>query len=114
MLSRKVFESGIFPAVDLLATRSSLLSIDVVGERHYMLARQVQLILEKYESLQNIIAIIGESELSMADREAYSKAKELKRYFAQSMHVTQDLNGVPGEFVDREKMLAGVEEILSS
>ena len=114
VLSRKVFESGIFPAVDLLATRSSLLSIDVVGERHYMLARQVQLILEKYESLQNIIAIIGESELSMADREAYSKAKELKRYFAQSMHVTQDLNGVPGEFVDREKMLAGVEEILSS
>lgn len=114
VLSRKVFESGIFPAVDLLATRSALLSIDIVGERHYMLARQVQQILEKYESLQNIIAIIGESELSMADREAYSKAKELKRYFTQSMHVTQDLNGVAGEFVEREKMLAGVEEILSS
>jgi F-type H+-transporting ATPase subunit beta len=114
VLSRKVFEAGIFPAVDLLATRSSLLSVEVVGERHYMLVRQVQQILERYESLQNIIAIIGESELSMADREAYNKAKELKRYFAQPMFVTQDLNGIEGEFVDREKTLAGVEEIISA
>jgi F-type H+-transporting ATPase subunit beta len=113
VLSRKVFESGILPAVDLLATRSSLLSPEIVGERHYLLSRQVQQILEKYESLQNIIAIIGEAELSMADREAYNKAKELKRYFAQSMFVTENLNGQKGQFVDREKMLSGVEEILT-
>lgn len=114
VLSRKVFESGIFPAVDLLATRSALLSPEIVGERHYMLSRQVQQILEKYESLQNIIAIIGESELSMADREAYNKAKELKQFFAQPMFVTEDLNGIKGQFVDREKMLSGVEEILTT
>ncbi len=114
VLSRKVFESGIFPAVDLLATRSSLLSPEIVGERHYMLSRRVQQILEKYESLQNIIAIIGESELSLADREAYTKAKELKQYFAQPMFVTEDLNGIKGQFVDREDMLSGIEEILTT
>lgn len=113
VLSRKVFESGIFPAVDLLQTRSALVSPDIVGERHYLLVRRVQQILERYESLQNIIAIIGESELSLSDREAYDKAKRLIQFFSQAMFVTEDLNGNPGQFISREDTLAGVEEILA-
>lgn len=114
VLSRKIFESGIFPAVDLLATRSSLLTPDFVGERHYLLVRRVQQILERYRSLQSIIAIIGESELSLNDRVAYDKAKRLIQFFSQNMFVTEDLNGLKGQTFTREETLAGVEEILAS
>jgi len=113
VLSRKVFESGIFPAVDLLATRSSLLSPEFVGERHYVLVRQVQQILERHHSLQSIISIIGESELSISDREAYDKAQRLIEFFAQPMFVTEDLSGIKGKNFTREQTLAGVEEILA-
>lgn len=114
VLSRKIFESGIFPAVDLLATRSSLLTPDFVGERHYLLVRRVQQVLERYQSLQSIIAIIGESELSLNDRTAYDKAKRLIQFFSQNMFVTEDLNGLKGQMFTREETLAGVEEILAS
>lgn len=112
VLSRKVAEEGIRPAVDLIRTTSSLLSPDIVGERHYVLSVQVQSLLQKYESLRGIIAIIGENELSPADRADYAKAKTLIQYFSQKMFVMQDLNGVPGEFVKREDMLKGIEEII--
>jgi F-type H+-transporting ATPase subunit beta len=112
VLSRKVAEQGIRPAVDLIRTTSSLLSPDIVGERHYVLSVRVQALLQKYESLKGIIAIIGENELSPADRSDYAKAKKLIQYFSQNMHVMEDLNGVGGEIVTREEMLKGVEEIL--
>jgi F-type H+-transporting ATPase subunit beta len=112
VLSRKVAEQGIRPAVDLIHTTSSLLSPDVVGDRHYVLSVQVQALLEKHEQLKNIIAIIGENELSPADRADYAKAKKLIQYFSQSMFVTEDLNGQKGEYVPREQMLRGVEEII--
>jgi len=112
VLSRKVAEQGVRPAVDLIRTSSSLLSPDIVGERHYVLSVQVQALLQKYESLKNIIAIIGESELSPIDRADYAKAKKLIQYFSQSMHVTEDLNGQKGEYVSRAEMLKGVEEII--
>lgn len=112
VLSRAVAEQGIRPAVDLIRTSSSLLSPDIVGERHYVLSIQVQSLLQKYESLKGIIAIIGENELSPADRVEYAKAKKLIQYFSQNMHVMATLNGVEGEFVKREDMLSGVEEII--
>lgn len=112
VLSRKVSEQGIHPAVDLIKTRSSLLTPEIVGDRHYVLSVQVQALLRKYESLRGIIAIIGENELSPADRGDYAKAKKLIAFFSQETHVTEDISGKPGEYVGREDMLKGVEEIL--
>ncbi|MEI6237180.1 MAG: F0F1 ATP synthase subunit beta [Candidatus Saccharibacteria bacterium] len=112
VLSRKVAEQGIRPAVDLSLTTSSLLSPDIVGDRHYILSVQVQSILQKYEQLKGIIAIIGENELSPVDRAQYAKAKKLIQYFTQYMFVTEKLNGVPGEYFTRDEMLKGIEEIV--
>ncbi len=112
VLSRKVAEQGIRPAVDLTKTSSSLLTPEIVGERHYLLSVQVQSLLQKYESLKGIIAIIGENELSPEDRSDFAKAKALVKYFTQSMFVTEKMLGVPGEYVKREDMLNGVEEII--
>jgi len=112
VLSRAVAEQGIRPAVDLLHTTSSLLTPEIVGDRHYLLSVQVQALLQKYESLKSIIAIIGENELSPVDRSDYAKAKKLINYFSQDMFVMEDMNGKKGEFVNREQMLKGIEEII--
>ncbi|MCE7936760.1 F0F1 ATP synthase subunit beta [Candidatus Saccharibacteria bacterium CPR2] len=112
VLSRKIAEQGIRPAVDLLRTTSSLLSPEVVGDRHYVLSVQVQALMQKYESLKGIIAIIGENELSPADRADYNKAKKLIEFFSQNMFVTEDLTGKKGEFYTRDETLKGVEEII--
>lgn len=112
VLSRAVAEQGIRPAVDLLHTTSSLLTPEIVGDRHYLLSVQVQALLQKYESLKSIIAIIGENELSPADRADYAKAKKLIEYFSQDMFVMEDLNGKTGEFVQRDDMLKAIEEII--
>lgn len=112
VLSRKVAEQGIRPAVDLTKTSSSMLTPEVVGERHYVLSVQVQSVLQKYESLKGIIAIIGENELSPEDRADFAKAKALVQFFTQKMFVTEKMLGVPGEYVKRDDMLNGVEEIL--
>ena len=114
VLSRKVAEQGIRPSVDLIRTTSSLLSPDVVGERHYNLSVQVQALLQKHESLKNIIAIIGESELSPADRSDFAKAKLLIQYFSQNMFVSELFTNKPGEFSSREDTLKGVEQILNT
>ncbi len=112
VLSRKIAEQGIRPSVDLIRTSSSLLTPEIVGDRHYVLSIQVQELLQKYESLKNIIAIIGENELSPADRADYAKAKKLIQYFTQNLNVTEDLNGLKGETYSREETLKGVEEII--
>jgi len=113
VLSRKVAEQGIRPAVDLIRTTSSLLSPDIVGERHYNLSVHVQALLQKHESLKNIIAIIGESELSPADRSDFAKAKKLIDYFSQNMFVSELFTNKKGEFSSREQTLKGIEEILN-
>lgn len=113
VLSRKVAEEGIRPAVDLTKTSSSMLAPEVVGDRHYLLSVQVLSLLQKYESLKGIIAIIGENELSPEDRADFAKAKKLIQFFTQSMHVTEKMSGVPGEYVKKEDMLNGVEEIVA-
>jgi len=112
VLSRSVAESGIRPAVDLLKTTSSLLTPQIVGERHYKLASRVQSIMQKYDSLKNIIAIVGENELSPADRTDYQNAKKLIQFFAQDFSVAEHLNGKPGQYFTIEQTLGGIEEIL--
>jgi F-type H+-transporting ATPase subunit beta len=112
VLSRQIAEQGIRPAVDLNLTTSSLLTPEIVGERHYVLSVQVQALLQKYESLKGIIAIIGENELSPADRADYAKAKKLIANFTQNMHVMTRQNGIPGQFFSREETLKSIEEIL--
>jgi F-type H+-transporting ATPase subunit beta len=113
VLSRAVAESGIRPAVDLLKTTSSLLTPQIVGERHYQLAGRVQSIMQKYDSLKNIIAIVGENELSPADRADYQNAKKLIQFFSQDFAVAEHLTGKPGEYFSLEQTLKGIEDILS-
>lgn len=113
VLSRTVAESGIRPAVDLLKTTSSLLTPQIVGERHYQLASKVQAIMQKYESLKNIIAIVGENELSPADRTDFQNAKKLVEFFSQNFAVAEHLTGKPGEYYTLEQTLDGIEAILS-
>lgn len=112
VLSRKVAEQGIRPAVDLTLTSSSLLTPEIVGERHYALSVKVQALLQKYESLKGIIAIIGENELSPDDRADYAKAKKLIQNFTQNMNVMTKHNGIPGDFFTREETLKSIEEII--
>ena len=112
VLSRSIAEQGIRPAVDLLKTTSSLLTPQIVGQRHYDLVSKVQAIMQKYDSLKNIIAIIGENELSPADRQDYQNAKKLITFFSQDFAVAEHLTGKAGEYFTREQTLAGIEEIL--
>lgn len=112
VLSRKVAEQGIRPAVDLTLTTSSLLTPEVVGERHYLLSVRVQQLLQKYESLKGIIAIIGENELSPTDRSDYAKAKKLIDNFTQNMNVMTKHTGIEGDFFTREDTLKSIEEIV--
>lgn len=112
VLSRKVAEQGVRPAVDLTLTSSSLLTPEIVGDRHYLLSVQVQALLQKYESLKGIIAIIGENELSPSDRADYAKAKKLIANFSQNMNVMTKHNGIPGDYFTREQTLKSIEEII--
>jgi F-type H+/Na+-transporting ATPase subunit beta len=113
VLSRAIAETGIRPAVDLLKSTSSLLTPQVVGERHYALAGRVQAIMQKYDSLKNIIAIVGENELSPADREDYQNAKKLIEFFNQDFAVAEKFSGKPGQYFTLEETLTGIEDILS-
>lgn len=113
VLSRSVAEQGIRPAVDLIKTNSSLVTPDIVGDRHYLLMVQVQGLLQKHQSLKSIIAIIGENELSPADRADYAKAKKLIENFSQNFFVAEKLNGIPGDFYSRDQTLKSIEEIVA-
>lgn len=112
VLSRTVAESGIRPAVDLLKTTSSLLTPQIVGERHYKLAGRVQAIMQKYDSLKNIIAIVGENELSPVDRADYQKAQKLIQFFSQDFTVAEHLSGKPGQYFKLSETLDGIEDIV--
>lgn len=112
VLDRSIAEQGIRPAVNLLKTTSSLLTPAIVGERHYHLAERVQAIMQKYDSLKNIIAIVGENELSPGDRTDYQNAKKLIQFFSQNFSVAEKFSGQPGEYFTLEQTLSGIEEIL--
>ena len=113
VLSRDVADKGIRPAVDLTKTTSSLLTPDIVGDRHYLLSVQVQQLLEKYESLKSIIAIIGENELSVNDRVDYNKAEALIENFTQNMFVMERITDKKGEYYSIDQTLQSIEEIIT-
>ena len=113
VLDRAIAETGIRPAVNLLKTTSSLLTPEIVGQRHYELAGRVSAIMQKYDSLKNIIAIVGENELSPADRTDYQNAKKLITFFNQDFSVAEKFSGKPGEYYTLEQTLSGIEAILS-
>lgn len=114
VLDRSIAEQGIRPAVNLLKTTSSLLTPSIVGERHYRLAERVQAIMQKYDSLKNIIAIVGENELSPGDRADYQNAKKLITFFSQDFAVAEKFSGKPGEYFTLEQTLSGIEDIIEN
>ena len=112
VLSRKVAEQGIYPAVDPLQSSSRLLEPDKVGEEHYRIARSVQEILEKYSELQDIIAILGMDELSDEDRTTVMRARKIQRFLAQPMYVAEKFTNNPGVYVPLKETLRGFAAIV--
>ena len=112
VLSRKISDLGIYPAVDPLDSTSRILSPDIVGEEHYQVARGVQEILQKYKSLQDIIAILGMDELSDEDRIVVSRARKIQRFLSQPFFVAEVFTGKPGRFVQLEDTVKGFKGIL--
>jgi F-type H+-transporting ATPase subunit beta len=112
VLSRKISEQGIYPAVDPLASSSRILEADIVGAEHYRVARKVQEILEKYRELQDIIAILGMDELSDEDRHTVSRARRLQRFLAQPTHVAEKFTSIPGVYVPLKDTLESFAAIV--
>ncbi len=112
VLSRSVVELGIYPAVAPLDSRSRFLSPEIVGDRHYNTAREVQRILQRYNELQDIIAILGMDELSPEDRLTVRRARKAQRFMSQPFHVAEGFTGLPGRFVRLEETIKGFEAIL--
>ena len=112
VLSRKIVEQGIYPAVDPLESNSRILEADVVGEEHYETARRVQQILQKYKELQDIIAILGMEELSEEDKTTVNRARKIQRFLSQPFHVAENFTGVPGVYVPVKETLRGFKAII--
>ncbi|CCY54199.1 aTP synthase subunit beta [Coprococcus sp. CAG:782] len=112
VLSRKIVEQGIYPAVDPLESNSRILEADIVGEEHYNIARRVQEILQKYKELQDIIAILGMEELSEADKLTVTRARKVQRFLSQPFHVAENFTGVPGKYVRLKDTIAGFKAIV--
>ncbi|MFM8908247.1 MAG: F0F1 ATP synthase subunit beta [Actinomycetota bacterium] len=111
-LSRQIASLGIYPAVDPLASTSTILSPEVVGERHYNVARRVQEILQRYKELQDIIAILGLDELSEEDRQTVSRARKVQRFLSQPFYVAEVFTGVKGEYVPTAETVESFEAIV--
>jgi F-type H+-transporting ATPase subunit beta len=111
-LDRKVYEKGIYPAVDPLASTSRILDPQVVGQEHYDVARGVQAILQRYKDLQDIIAILGMDELSAEDKLVVSRARRVERFLSQAFFVAEVFTNLPGKYVPRKETVAGFKEIL--
>ena len=113
VLSRRIAEQGIYPAVDPLESTSRILEADVVGQEHYNVARSVQETLQKYRELQDIIAILGMDELSEADKTIVYRARKVQRFLSQPMFVAEKFTGVPGVYVPIKETLRGFKAIVS-
>ncbi|MBA5723683.1 F0F1 ATP synthase subunit beta [Candidatus Liberibacter sp.] len=113
VLSRKISEKGIYPAIDPLDSSSVILSPEVVGEEHYNVSHMVQEILQKYKSLQDIIAILGIDELSEEDKLVVSRARKIERFMSQPFHVAEVFTGSPGKFVPLEDTIKGFKGLVN-
>jgi len=111
VLSRQIAELGIYPAVDPLDSTSRILEPSIVGEEHYQVARRVQEILQRYKSLQDIIAILGMEELSEEDKLIVARARKIQRFLSQPFHVAEVFTGSPGKFVKVEDTIKGFKGI---
>lgn len=112
VLSRNIASQGIYPAVDPLESTSRILTPDVVGKEHYRVARAVQQILQRYNELQDIIAIMGIDELSEEDKLTVSRARKVQRFLSQSFSVAEQFTGLPGKYVTLKETIRGFAEII--
>ena len=112
VLSRAITELGIYPAVDPLDSTSRILAADIVGEEHYLVAHEVQILLQRYKDLQDIIAILGMDELSEEDKAVVSRARKVQRFLSQPFFVAETFTGTNGEYVDIKDTIRGFKEIL--
>lgn len=112
VLSRKVVEQGIYPAIDPLASASRILEPSIVGSRHYNVARKCQALLQRYKDLQDIIAILGMEELSSEDKLTVYRARKLQKFFSQPFHVASIYTNIEGRYVPLSKTIESVEDIL--
>ena len=112
VLSRQIAELGIYPAVDPLDSTSRILDPHVVGENHYEVARQVQVILQRYKDLQDIIAILGMDELSEEDKLTVTRARKIQRFLSQPFYVAEVFTGTPGAYVEVKDTIKGFQEIV--
>jgi len=113
VLERKIAELGIYPAVDPLASTSRILDPRVIGDRHYSVARKVQVVLQKYKDLQDIIAILGMDELSDDDKLAVTRARKMQKFMSQPFYVAEQFTGKKGRYVSLEDTVSGFEAILN-
>jgi F-type H+-transporting ATPase subunit beta len=112
VLSRKIAELGIYPAVDPLDSNSRILSPEVIGEEHYSVAREVQEVLQRYKDLQDIIAILGMDELSDEDKLVVERARKIQKFLSQPFFVAEQFTGLEGKYVKKEDTIRGFKEIL--
>ena len=112
VLSRKIVEQGIYPAVDPLESSSRILEEDVVGKEHYEVANKVKEMLQKYKELQDIISILGMEELSEEDKLTVNRARKIQRFLSQPFHVAENFTGVPGKYVPVKETVRGVKAII--
>ena len=112
VLSRKVVEQGIYPAVDPLESNSRILEADIVGEEHYKVANQVTEILQKYKELQDIIAILGMEELSDEDKATVMRARKIQKFLSQPFFVAETFTGIPGKYVPLKETIRGFKMII--
>jgi F-type H+/Na+-transporting ATPase subunit beta len=112
VLSRKIASEGIYPAIDPLASTSRILEAEIVGEEHYRVARRVQEIIEKYSELKNIIAILGEEELSEEDKLTVNRARKIQKFLSQPFFVGEKFTGLEGKYVSISDTIKGFAYII--